>query len=103
MVDFEAACAQLRSSQLAAVAEGEGIVWGQIKGYPFWPVSVCAGRRRAASRRLLHAGNSSSAAPAAAPLSTARHCLVLALISIACPLPCRCAGPAHLARSGGQG
>lgn len=37
-MDFEAVCAALRAPQLGAVAEGEGIVWGQIKGFPFWPV-----------------------------------------------------------------
>ena len=39
-MDFEAACAQLGSAELGAVAQAEGIVWGFIKGYPFWPVSA---------------------------------------------------------------
>ena len=39
-MDFEAVCAQLAGDELGAVAQGAGIVWGQVKGYPFWPVSV---------------------------------------------------------------
>lgn len=40
MTDFDAVCARLRSKELCAVAASEGVVWGQIKGYPFWPVRL---------------------------------------------------------------
>lgn len=39
-LNFEAVCAQLSSAELGAVAASEGVVWGQIKGYPFWPAQV---------------------------------------------------------------
>lgn len=56
-MDFEAACAQLKTEQLGAVAASEGIVWGQIKGFPFWPVrcpegSGVQGGRALGRRRL---------------------------------------------------
>ena len=37
-MDFDAVCKSLASVELGAVADAEGVVWGQIKGYPHWPV-----------------------------------------------------------------
>ena len=40
-MSFEAMCAQL--GKLGAVAASAGVVWGQVKGYPFWPVRAGGG------------------------------------------------------------
>lgn len=73
MADFDAACAQLRTDQLGAVAAGEGIVWGQIKGFPFWPVRArdCSGHRGVEARAA-----GSALPPLAWPL--ARHAAFVA-------------------------
>ncbi|PSC72083.1 histone H3 Lys 36 methyltransferase ASH1 isoform A [Micractinium conductrix] len=39
-MDFDAVCKSLASVELGAVADAEGVVWGQIKGYPHWPAQI---------------------------------------------------------------
>lgn len=57
-MSFEAICAQL--GKLGDVAASAGVVWGQVKGYPFWPV-------RAAGRVGLGGGVAGSWAPRRRP------------------------------------
>jgi hypothetical protein len=96
--DYEAVCAQLSTPELGAVAQSENIVWGQLKGYPYWPVSLhCS---RAARGPCSAAACSHFAGQAGAPLATGPCCSALhgsdqaaALMSLL-PLH-RCAGPGH--------
>ena len=72
-------CAQL--GKLGAVAASAGVVWGQVKGYPFWPVRAGGGAwvagwwEAGAKRRWLPA---CCHAPAKRPVITAGSRLAMA-------------------------
>ncbi len=98
-MSFEAICAQL--GKLGDVAASAGVVWGQVKGYPFWPVRAGCSRAGLAGSRCSSpaAGWRAATSPQQAPCrpvlmpcqpwSRCRRPCTDCSLSVPCPLTCR--------------